>query len=83
MRVRCRDSASASPKLTAMFELEYQTLASLRHARVVSVFEYGRDPRGAFYTMELLEGEDLKECAPLPWREACLYLRDAAQGLGL
>lgn len=75
--------ASASPQLTALFEREYQILAGLKHPRIVEVFDYGRDESGTFYTMELLEGEDLKERAPLPWREACVYLRDAAQALGL
>ncbi|HVZ36596.1 MAG TPA: serine/threonine-protein kinase, partial [Polyangiaceae bacterium] len=75
--------AGASKGVTALFELEYQTLAGLRHPRIVEVFEYGRDEGAAFYTMELLQGEDLKDRAPMPWREACLYLRDAAQALGL
>lgn len=74
---------SAKPRLTAQFELEYQTLASLKHPRIVEVYEYGRDPDGAFYTMELLAGEDLRDRAPIPWREMCRYLRDAAEALGL
>jgi tetratricopeptide (TPR) repeat protein len=74
---------NAKPRLTAQFELEYQTLASLKHPRIVEVFEYGRDADGAFYTMELLSGEDLRDRAPIPWRETCRYLRDAAEALGL
>jgi tetratricopeptide (TPR) repeat protein len=74
---------NAKPRLVAQFELEYQTLASLKHPRIVEVFEYGRDPEGAFYTMELLAGEDLRDRAPIPWRETCRYLRDAAEALGL
>jgi tetratricopeptide (TPR) repeat protein len=73
----------ASRRLTSLFELEYRTLASLSHPGTVQVFEYGRDGDAAFYTMELLLGEDLKGRAPLPWREACSYLRDAAQALAL
>ncbi len=75
--------AGASKGVTALFELEYQTLAGLKHPRIVEVFEYRRDGGDAFYTMELLEGEDLKDRAPLPWREVCRYVRDAAQALGL
>lgn len=78
-----RLSWNAKPRLAAQFELEYQTLASLRHPRIVEVFEYGRDGEGAFYTMELLQGEDLRDHAPVDWRETCGYLRDAAEALGL
>ena len=70
--------SDASSALQALFETEYQTLASLRHPHTVEVYEYGRDQDGAFYTMELLEGGDLRARAPMPWREACSALRDAA-----
>ena len=75
------------PECTTMhaelFEREYQTLASLRHPRIVRVFEYGVDEAGPFYTMELLEGSDLSERAPMAWQEVCTCLRDAASILGL
>ena len=61
----------ASARLMGLFELEYQTLASLRHAHTVRVHEFGRDDSGAFYTMELLPGEDLKLLAPMPWHQVC------------
>lgn len=67
----------------ASFEREYRTLASLRHRRIVQVYEYGADDSGPFYTMELLEGSDLSARAPLPWRETCACLRDAASILGV
>jgi len=70
-------------KLRELFELEYQTLASLTHPRTVQVYELGSDVRGDFYTMELLPGEDLSEHAPVPWRDVCDYLRDASEALGL
>ncbi|MET0384396.1 MAG: serine/threonine-protein kinase [Polyangiales bacterium] len=66
-----------------LFEREFRTLASLRHPRIVRVFEYGVDEAGAFYTLELLEGADLSRRAPLPWREVCVCLRDAASLLGV
>ncbi|MET0341993.1 MAG: AAA family ATPase [Polyangiales bacterium] len=75
--------ASAPPRTAALFELEYQTLASLRHPRIVRAFDYGLDRGRGFYTMELLEGDDLKAHAPVSWREACRYVRDAAQALGV
>ncbi len=36
-----------------------------------------------FYTMELLDGRDLRELAPLHYVEACRYLRDVASSLAL
>ncbi|MET0342147.1 MAG: serine/threonine-protein kinase [Polyangiales bacterium] len=72
-----------SAELEALFEREYRTLASLRHPRIVRVFDFGADDAGAFYTMELLEGGDLSRRAPMPWREVCACLRDAASILGV
>lgn len=73
-RVRCRASGQllalkrlsrrASGNLAALFELEYQVLASIRHPSVVRAFTFGRDGEHAYYTMELLEGEDLKSARP-------------------
>ena len=38
---------------------------------------------GPYYTMELLAGRDMRKVAPLPYRQACLYLRDVATSLAL
>ena len=50
-----------APKLRAMLEREYHTLVQLEHPRIVHAFDYGLDPRGAYYTMELLEGHTARE----------------------
>jgi hypothetical protein len=68
---------------TRMFEREFYTLSGLRHPRIIEVYEYGIDQGGAYYTMELLGGRDLRELAPLPYRTACHYLRDVANSLAL
>ncbi|HEY6881489.1 MAG TPA: AAA family ATPase, partial [Polyangiales bacterium] len=73
----------ASERMTRLFELEYQTLASLCHPGIVRVFDYQRDAEGMFYTMEHVQGRDLSDQAPLPWREACACLRDVATILAL
>ena len=65
------------------FEREYHVLASLDHPRIIRVFDYGVDEEGPYYTMELLEGVDMRRAAPLPHRTACLYLRDVATSLAL
>jgi len=74
---------AAQVRLRGLFELEYQTLASLRHPRMVRVFDFGEDERGIYYTMELLQGTDLSTGAPLPWPTVCAVLADAAEALGL
>jgi len=71
-----------SPALAA-FEREYQTLASLDHPRIIRVFDYGVDELGPYYTMELLEGQDMRQAAPLPFKQACSCLRDVATSLAL
>jgi tetratricopeptide (TPR) repeat protein len=63
------------------FRREFHSLARLRHPRIVRSFDFGHDPGGAFYTMELLDGVDLKEVGPLPWHETCRVLRDVAGAL--
>jgi tetratricopeptide (TPR) repeat protein len=64
------------------FRHEFHTLARLRHPRIVEVHDYGVDDRNRpFYTMELLDGRDFSELAPVPWRRACALLRDVASAL--
>ncbi|HEY6881729.1 MAG TPA: AAA family ATPase, partial [Polyangiales bacterium] len=50
---------------------------------IIQVYDFGVDGDGPYYTMELLEGADLRSQAPLPWREVCAYLRDIASSLAL
>ncbi len=66
-----------------LFRKEYHTLVLLQHPRIIEVYDYGVDAGGPYYTMELLEGDDLRALAPLPYREACRYLRDVASSLAL
>jgi serine/threonine-protein kinase len=66
----------------SLFEQEYRTLASLVHPRVIDVFDFGIAEDGSpYYTMELLDGQDLKALSPLPWQALCAYLRDIAASL--
>jgi len=65
------------------FEREFHALAQLSHPRVIAVHDYGVDRGGAYYTMELLDGGDLREHAPLPWREACARAFDVCSSLAL
>ncbi|MGD8861610.1 MAG: protein kinase [Myxococcales bacterium] len=65
------------------FRAEYRELCRLEHPRIIEVYDYGIDGDQPFYTMELLDGEDLRQLAPMPYREACRCLRDVASSLAL
>lgn len=67
----------------ACFMREYHALSELRHPRIIQVFDYGIDAQGPYYTMELLAGQDLRDLAPISYRDACSYLRDVASSLAL
>ncbi|MDH5671253.1 MAG: protein kinase [Myxococcales bacterium] len=72
-----------SERAARMFEREYHTLVGLQHPRIIEVYDYGIDVEGPFYTMELLDGADLRDISPLDFRRACSYLRDTASSLSL
>ncbi len=61
------------------FRREFHSLANLRHAGIVQVYEYGLDEQGPFYTMELVEGCDLSESTALPVPTVLRVLRDVAE----
>ncbi len=69
--------------LMSLFQREYHTLSRLTHPAVVDVYEYGVDDEGPYYTMELLEGEDLRGVLPLPFARACALLHEVASVLSL
>jgi hypothetical protein len=70
-------------EVARLFEREFHTLAQLAHPRVIEVYDYGIAPTGAYYTMELLDGGDLGQRSPLPWREACELIFDVCSSLAL
>jgi hypothetical protein len=65
------------------FMQEYHALSALRHPRIIDVYDYGVERDVPFYTMELLDGQDLGALSPMPYREACAHLRDVASSLAL
>ena len=70
--------------VAALFEREFQTLAQLRHPHVIAVYDYGLlSDSSPYYTMELLDGGDLRERAPIPWREACDLFFEVCSSLAL
>jgi hypothetical protein len=80
---RLRNAADSPnpPLLRALFEREFHTLVRLKHPHIVAVHDYGVHEGWPFYTMALLEGEDLEQLAPLPYREVCRLMRDVASAL--
>jgi tRNA A-37 threonylcarbamoyl transferase component Bud32 len=80
---RIRPQAQGNPLYVQAFEREFRVLKTLDHPRIIRVFDSGVDELGPYYTMELLSGRDMRQAAPLPYREACLQLRDVATSLSL
>src|ERR1700742_61270 len=78
---RCCKSPTGDQRLASAFEREFQTLSELAHPRNIEVYDYGVDDDGAYYTMELLGGEDARSLGKLPWQRACELLRDVASSL--
>ena len=73
----------ASLKHVMLFEREFYTLQGLKHPHIVEVFDYGTTASGPYYTMELLDGEELSGLVPLPWRDVSAILRDVSSALAL
>jgi ABC-type transporter Mla MlaB component len=70
--------------VASLFEREFHTLTQLRHPHVIAVYDYGLSADDSpYYTMELLDGGDLRDRAPLPWREVCRLLFDVCSSLAL
>jgi hypothetical protein len=67
----------------SLFEREYHVLSQLAHPRVIAVYDYGVDASGPYYTMELLDGGDLKALAPLPVEQTCRLLVEVCSSVAL
>jgi len=63
------------------FRREFHTMANLKHPRIVQVFDYGVADGKPYYTLELLDGQDLHDLDKVPWKRACELLRDVASAL--
>jgi tetratricopeptide (TPR) repeat protein len=74
---------SRRSEMVTLFEREFHALAQLSHPQVIEVYDYGVDETGPYYTMELLDGGDLRSRAPLPWRQACTLLCGVGSSLAL
>jgi hypothetical protein len=78
-----RVSFDARVSIRSLFEREYTTLARLTHPSLLEVYDYGLEADAAYYTMELLDGDDLSRLAPLPYPRVCRHLLQVATTLTL
>ncbi|MFN3415868.1 MAG: serine/threonine-protein kinase [Caldimonas sp.] len=78
-------SAEARERFHSLFLNEARAVASLNHPHIVTVFDAGTSPQGAYIAMELLKGKDLRQLLKEGWRprpvEAALIVRRAADAL--
>lgn len=63
------------------FRREFHTIARLRHPTIVEVYDFGVDRGQPYYTMELLDGEDLRERVRVDIGSACRWIRDVTSAL--
>ncbi|MDD9946598.1 MAG: serine/threonine-protein kinase [Myxococcales bacterium] len=82
-RLQGKGGTVPSPTAVELFEREFNTLNQLVHPRVVRAFDYGIDDERPFYTLELLDGGDLREHAPMPWERVCSVAYELCSVLAL
>jgi hypothetical protein len=75
------ESVTGQLRSEVWFRREFHTLARLRHPSVIEVYDFGLHDGLPYYTMELLEGRDLRDMQNLDIREICSALRDVASAL--
>ena len=56
---RKRVLRAADPRALVRFKREFRAIEHLTHPSLVRLFELGEDDEGLFFTMELVDGEDL------------------------
>ncbi len=74
-------SSRESERMRLRFRREFHTMARLAHPHIVGVRDFGLDGTRPYYTMELLDGQDLRDLGPVPVDRACRLLRDVASAL--
>jgi len=63
---------------------EAMTTACLQHPNIVTIFDYGIDPQGAYVVMELIEGETLEDVlvrGPLQFEDFFLFAQQSLQAV--
>jgi serine/threonine protein kinase len=63
---------------------EAMTTACLQHPNIVTIFDYGLDPDGAYVVMELIEGETLEDAlsrGPLQFEDFRRFAQQSLEGI--
>src|SRR2546423_732881 len=80
-----RPEYERDPDFGTRFRQEARSAASLNHPNIVSVYDFGNDPAGAYIVMELIDGEDLasviRRTGAVPPRQAARLASDVASAL--
>lgn len=67
---------------TLGFQKEFHTLTTLRHPNIIQAYEYGVSDDGRpYYTMQLLEGQEIQALDAADIAQTCSTLRDIASAL--
>lgn len=78
-------SPEAREQFNSTFLNEARAAAGLNHPHIVTVFDAGTSPQGAYIAMELLKGKDLRQRLKEGWHptaiEAALIIRRVADAL--
>jgi WD40 repeat protein len=77
---------AAIPTFIRRFEIEAQTVARLEHPHIVPLYDYWRDPGGAYLVMRWMPGGSLAhllQAGPLPVSRALLFFEQVASALAL
>ncbi|HET8934672.1 MAG TPA: serine/threonine-protein kinase [Polyangiales bacterium] len=82
-RPRLEGSPQHQRRIADLFSREYHAMSQLAHPRVVEVYDFGVDADGPYYTMEILDGGDLLQLVPVPYRRLCEISRDVCSALSL
>jgi serine/threonine-protein kinase len=80
-----RQDRLANPEAVRRFCQEVKAAAQLCHPNIVLAYDAGQIGPTLYFAMEYVEGTDLarlvEQSGPLPVRQACEYIRQAACGL--
>ena len=74
------------PEFIRRFQLEAQLIARLEHLHIVPLYDFWRDPNGAYLAMRWIKGGNLKEAleaGSFDLHTAALFLDQIASGLSL
>jgi hypothetical protein len=82
-RIALKRLLPSAHKRQALFRAEYHVLARLKHPFIIEVYEFGFDRDCPYYTMELLDGHDLRESPQVSVELGCRILRDVACSLAM